>query len=85
MLLTVTLHIIRKPIPENLTEISDLMKHAKADVGFVVDPDVDRLAIISEDGEMFGEEYTLVAVSDYVLSHTPGNTDQQPELKPCSA
>lgn len=42
------------------------MKHAKADVGFVVDPDVDRLAIISEDGEMFGEEYTLVAVSDYV-------------------
>ena len=63
-----------EPIPENLTEISDLMKHAKADVGFVVDPDVDRLAIISEDGEMFGEEYTLVAVSDYVLSHTPGNT-----------
>ena len=63
-----------EPIPENLTEISDLLKHAKADVGFVVDPDVDRLAIISEDGEMFGEEYTLVAVSDYVLSHTPGNT-----------
>ena len=52
-----------EPIPENLTEISDLMKHAKADVGFVVDPDVDRLAIICEDGEMFGEEYTLVAVS----------------------
>ena len=63
-----------EPIPENLTEISDLMKQAKADVGFVVDPDVDRLAIICEDGEMFGEEYTLVAVSDYVLSHTPGNT-----------
>lgn len=57
-----------EPIPENLTEISDLMKHAKADVGFVVDPDVDRLAIISEDGEMFGEEYTLVAVSDYVFA-----------------
>lgn len=63
-----------EPIPENLTEISDLMKHAGADVGFVVDPDVDRLAIICEDGEMFGEEYTLVAVADYVLSHTPGNT-----------
>ena len=63
-----------EPIPENLTEISDLMKHAKADVGFVVDPDVDRLAIICEDGEMFGEEYTLVAVADYILSHTPGNT-----------
>lgn len=63
-----------EPIPENLTEISDLMKHAGADVGFVVDPDVDRLAIVCEDGEMFGEEYTLVAVADYVLSHTPGNT-----------
>lgn len=63
-----------EPIPENLTEISSLMKHAKADVGFVVDPDVDRLAIVCENGEMFGEEYTLVAVSDYVLSHTPGNT-----------
>ena len=63
-----------EPIPENLTEISGLMQHAKADVGFVVDPDVDRLAIICENGEMFGEEYTLVSVSDYVLSHTPGNT-----------
>jgi phosphomannomutase len=63
-----------EPLPENLTEISDLMKQAKADVGFVVDPDVDRLAIVCENGEMFGEEYTLVAVSDYVLSHTPGNT-----------
>lgn len=63
-----------EPLPENLTEISDLMTTAKADVGFVVDPDVDRLAIICENGEMFGEEYTLVAVSDYVLSHTPGNT-----------
>lgn len=50
------------------------MKHAKADVGFVVDPDVDRLALVCENGEMFGEEYTLVAISDYVLSHTPGNT-----------
>ncbi|MDR0429216.1 MAG: phosphoglucosamine mutase [Tannerellaceae bacterium] len=63
-----------EPLPENLTEISELMTQAKADVGFVVDPDVDRLAIVCENGEMFGEEYTLVAVSDYVLSHTPGNT-----------
>ncbi|GHU82397.1 phosphoglucosamine mutase [Bacteroidia bacterium] len=63
-----------EPLPENLTEISHLMKQAKADVGFVVDPDVDRLAIVCENGDMFGEEYTLVAVSDYVLSVTPGNT-----------
>ncbi len=63
-----------EPIPQNLEQISNLMKEGKADVGFVVDPDVDRLAIISEDGEMFGEEYTLVSVADYVLSHTPGNT-----------
>lgn len=63
-----------EPLPEHLIEISELMKQAKADVGFVVDPDVDRLAIICENGEMFGEEYTLVAVSDYVLSNTPGNT-----------
>ena len=63
-----------EPLPENLTEIATLMTSAKADVGFVVDPDVDRLAIVCENGEMFGEEYTLVAVSDYVLSHTPGNT-----------
>jgi len=63
-----------EPLPENLTEIANLMSDAKADVGFVVDPDVDRLAIVCEDGQMFGEEYTLVAVSDYVLSKTPGNT-----------
>jgi len=63
-----------EPLPEHLTEISGAMKTENADVGFVVDPDVDRLAIINEDGTMFGEEYTLVAVSDYVLSHTPGNT-----------
>lgn len=63
-----------EPLPENLTDISSLMTTAKADVGFVVDPDVDRLAIINEDGSMFGEEYTIVAVADYVLSHTPGNT-----------
>ncbi len=63
-----------EPIPENLTQIADLMKEGRADVGFVVDPDVDRLAIVMENGEMFVEEYTLVAVADYVLSHTPGNT-----------
>ncbi|MDR2148014.1 MAG: phosphoglucosamine mutase [Tannerella sp.] len=63
-----------EPVPENLTEISQLMTHAKANVGFVVDPDVDRLAVVCENGEMFGEEYTLVAVADYVLSKTPGNT-----------
>ena len=63
-----------EPLPEHLTEISSLIKEAKADVGFVVDPDVDRLAIVSENGEMFGEEYTLVAIGDYILSHTPGNT-----------
>ncbi|MDR1679853.1 MAG: phosphoglucosamine mutase [Prevotellaceae bacterium] len=63
-----------EPLPEYLTEISSLIKAKKADVGFVVDPDVDRLAIINEDGSMFGEEYTLVAIADYVLSHTPGNT-----------
>ncbi|OQX78420.1 MAG: phosphoglucosamine mutase, partial [Bacteroidetes bacterium 4484_276] len=55
-----------EPLPENLTEISRLVKETKCDVGFVVDPDVDRLAIINEDGTMFGEEYTLVAVADYI-------------------
>jgi phosphomannomutase len=63
-----------EPLPEHLTEISEIMKREKADVGFVVDPDVDRLAIVCEDGSMFGEEYTLVAVADYILSKTPGNT-----------
>ena len=63
-----------EPLPENLVEISSLVKEKNADVGFVVDPDVDRLAIICEDGSMFGEEYTLVSVADYVLSHEPGNT-----------
>ena len=63
-----------EPIPENLTQISALMANGKADVGFVVDPDVDRLAIVMENGEMFVEEYTLVAVADYILSHTPGAT-----------
>lgn len=63
-----------EPIPQNLTGISDLLKTGVADVGFVVDPDVDRLAIVMENGEMFVEEYTLVAVADYVLQHTPGST-----------
>ena len=63
-----------EPLRENLTEISDYIASHKVDVGFVVDPDVDRLAIVCEDGEMFGEEYTLVSVADYILSHTQGNT-----------
>ena len=63
-----------EPLPEHLTEISEHIRSTKADVGFVVDPDVDRLAIVCENGEMFGEEYTLVAIADYVLKHTPGNT-----------
>ena len=63
-----------EPIPANLTEISAAVPAQKADLGVVVDPDVDRLALVCEDGSMFGEEYTLVSVADYVLSHTPGNT-----------
>jgi phosphomannomutase len=63
-----------EPLPQHLTGIAGVMKTQKADVGFVVDPDVDRLAIITETGDMFGEEYTLVAVADYILSQTPGNT-----------
>lgn len=63
-----------EPLKEHLTDISALVIKEKADLGIVVDPDVDRLAFISNDGEMFGEEYTLVAVTDYVLSKTPGNT-----------
>lgn len=63
-----------EPLPEHLADIASLMKKTTSDVGFVVDPDVDRLAVVSENGEMFGEEYTLVAVADYVLKHTPGNT-----------
>ena len=61
-----------EPIPENLEQISRTVKESGADVGFVVDPDVDRLAIVMENGEMFVEEYTLVSIADYVLSHTPG-------------
>ncbi len=63
-----------EPIPENLGDIAALVGESGADVGFVVDPDVDRLAIISDGGAFFGEEYTLVSIADYVLSHTPGNT-----------
>lgn len=63
-----------EPLPENLSEISKTIVREKADLGFVVDPDVDRLAIVNEDGTMFGEEYTLVAVADYILSNKKGNT-----------
>jgi phosphomannomutase len=63
-----------EPLPENLKDISELVVKGKADIGFVVDPDVDRLAIVCEDGTMFGEEYTLVSVSDYILKNTPGST-----------
>ena len=63
-----------EPLAENLNDISELVVSEKADFGIVIDPDVDRLAFICEDGSMFGEEYTLVAISDYVLSKTPGNT-----------
>jgi len=61
-----------EPLPENLTQISEAMVEYNADAGFVVDPDVDRLAIINEDGSMFGEEYTLVAVADYILQNENG-------------
>lgn len=63
-----------EPLPEHLTEISKIVKEKGAHLGFVVDPDVDRLAIVNEDGSMFGEEYTLVAVSDYILQNKKGNT-----------
>ena len=63
-----------EPLPENLAEIAAKVMSEKADLGIVVDPDVDRLAIVMENGQMFGEEYTLVAVADYILQHTTGNT-----------
>lgn len=63
-----------EPLPEHLTDLSATMKNSDAQVGFVVDPDVDRLAIISENGDMFGEEYTLVAVADHILNYKKGNT-----------
>ena len=63
-----------EPIPQNLTQIAEAVVKEHCDLGIVVDPDVDRLALVCETGEMFGEEYTLVSVADYVLQHTPGNT-----------
>ena len=63
-----------EPLPQHLNELSSLTRTSKADVGFAVDPDVDRLAIYCENGDSFGEEYTLVSISDYVLQHTLGNT-----------
>lgn len=63
-----------EPLPKHLTQISEVIVKEKADLGIVVDPDVDRLAFVNEDGSMFVEEYTLVAVADYILSLTPGNT-----------
>ncbi|KAA9325443.1 phosphoglucosamine mutase [Adhaeribacter soli] len=63
-----------EPLPENLRDISRVLEKGKFDLGIVVDPDVDRLALICEDGSMFGEEYTLVAVADYIMKNKPGNT-----------
>ena len=63
-----------EPLKENLSDLSKLVVSQAADLGIVVDPDVDRLAFVSEDGEVFGEEYTLVACADYYLKHNPGNT-----------
>jgi phosphomannomutase len=63
-----------EPLPEHLTELSSLVVEKNAHLGIAVDPDVDRLAFVNEDGSMFGEEYTLVAIADYVLQHNPGNT-----------
>lgn len=63
-----------EPLPENLTDLSNAVKNAKASLGIAVDPDVDRLCFVNEDGSMFGEEYTLVAVADYILSQRKGNT-----------
>ena len=63
-----------EPLPENLVALAEEVKLKKADLGIAVDPDVDRLCFVCENGTMFGEEYTLVAVADYILKHTPGNT-----------
>jgi phosphomannomutase len=63
-----------EPLPEHLTDLSAMVVEKNAHLGITVDPDVDRLAFVNEDGSMFGEEYTLVAIADYVLQHTPGNT-----------
>jgi phosphomannomutase len=63
-----------EPLPENLNEIANIVVKQKADLGIVVDPDVDRLCFVCEDGSMFGEEYSLVAIADYILGHQKGNT-----------
>ena len=63
-----------EPLEKNLCDIKALMEKGEHDIAFVVDPDVDRLALFCEDGTMYGEEYTLVTVADYILQHTPGNT-----------
>src|SRR5690606_11001959 len=63
-----------EPLPENLSELSAAVRNHRADIGIAVDPDVDRLCFVCEDGSMFGEEYTVVAVADYVLGIRPGNT-----------
>src|SRR5690606_3672376 len=63
-----------EPLKEHLGDLMEMVRKGKADFGIVVDPDVDRLAFVDENGDMFGEEYTLVAVADYVLKHQPGNT-----------
>ena len=63
-----------EPLPQNLSALSEAVKFHNAKMGIAVDPDVDRLALVCEDGEMFGEEYTLVAIADYILQERPGNT-----------
>ena len=63
-----------EPLEKNLGALKELMSKGQHDIGFVVDPDVDRLALFCENGEMYGEEYTLVTVADYILQHTKGNT-----------
>lgn len=69
-----------EPLPEHLTELSSMVKSKKAHLGICVDPDVDRLALVGEDGGMFGEEYTLVAVADYILKHHKKETQFQTYL-----
>jgi phosphomannomutase len=69
-----------EPLPQNLSQLSNEVNKTGAHLGIAVDPDVDRLVLVCEDGSMFGEEYTLVAVSDYVLSKRPGNTVEQYEF-----
>ena len=66
------LHITPEPLPENIKEICSQVKNCDFDLGIIVDPDVDRLALVCENGEPFGEEYTLVAVADYILENSKG-------------